>query len=500
MNVGERLRALRLVARFEPYDVSTEEGRARERHRRAFWITATSFLSRGLAAAVSVITVPLTLGYLGKQQYGMWMALSSLLTWMALADFGLARGLQNHLAEAYGNDDSDSAGRHMSTAFFALGSIAAVIATLLVPALVLVPWERLLEVTEPALIRELRPTLAAVMVVFLAQFPLNVVGQAYAAYQRTHISNLFGIAGSVLSIVLLLVVIHLRLGLPWLIVASGGLTVALTIVNFGYLLRDMPALRPRLAHVTRATLGELMSVSTPMLLFQIGALLINEAQIVLIARCLGLSAVTDWSVFMRVFQVPVLVVAMIESPYAPMLREAFVRGDEPWFRRTFFGLLKIKVLLTLVGAALYLLAGDPVAGLLSGSSVSFGWRVWALGGLLLVVGCWNGTYTVLFMAVNRLWILVATVLANGAVTLWLTWALAARGMTGLVMAYVAFSVVITAWLMPILSRSVFREAAARAEEKRQLSASEESGESLALGVDAPSVDAIERDRHVRETA
>lgn len=461
----ERLRALRHVARLQPFDTATEEGRARERHRRAFWITVTSFLARGSGTASSLIAVPLTMSYLGKEQYGLWMALSSLLTWMALVDFGVARGLQNYLAEAYGNDDEESAAKYMSTAFFALLGIALLIGAMLAPGLYLVPWERLLKVTEPALAAELRPTLAAVLVVFLARFPLNVVPQAYAAYQRTHIANVFAIAGSLLSIATLLVVIWLRLGLPWLILASGGVGLILTVANFGYLLRDLPALFPRFAQATRGTLRKLMEISTPMLLIQLGGLLINEGQILIIARGAGMEAVTDWSIFLRVFQVPVLVIAMIEGPYAPMLREAFIRGDAGWFRKTFFGLLKIKVLLTLVGALAYLVAGDWVARLLSRSAVSLDWQVWALGGLLLIVGCWNGTYTLLFMAVNRLWILVVTMVANGVVTLGLTVWLAPLGASGVLIATVAFSLVVTAWLMPLLSAPIFADARRRRDEK-----------------------------------
>jgi O-antigen/teichoic acid export membrane protein len=453
---------LRLVWRLRPFDVSTPQGRARERHRRAFWIVATSFLSKGVSAAAGLIAIPLTLAYLGKEQYGLWVALGSLLMWMALGDFGMARGLQNHLAEAYGQDDHDSAARHMSTSFFTLLSLAGIAAILFVPALYLVPWDRLLRVTEPALVRELKPALAALMVVFLAQFPLNIVPQAYAAFQRSHVANLFGMAGSALSVVFLIAVIHARLGLPWLIFAAGGSSIVLSIVNFAYLVREMPALRPRLSCVNRATLRELIEVSAPMLLFQIGSLFINEAQIILIARRIDIATVTDWSVFMRVFQVPVLVIAMIEAPYAPMLREAFVRGDATWFRRTFYGLLSTKFGLTVIGAGAYLLAGNWLVRLMSNGSVSFDWRVWALGGIALVAGCWNGTYNTLFMAVNRLWLLVAAILGNAAVTLGLTYWLAPMGMTGLLMAYAAYSLLVTSWLLPVLSRTVFDDAASRA--------------------------------------
>jgi O-antigen/teichoic acid export membrane protein len=465
MNPRSWLERLRLVWRLRPFDVSTVEGRARERHRRAFWIVTTSFVAKGVSAAAGLISVPLTLGYLGKQQYGLWVALGSLLTWMALGDFGMARGLQNHLAEAYGHDDRDGAARHMSTAFFALLTLAAIAGVLFVPALYLVPWARLLRITEPALIGELRPALAALMLVFLAQFPLNVVSQAYAAFQRSHTANLFAMVGSGMSVVLLLVVIRLRLGLPWLIFAASGSSIALSIVNFWYLARQMPQLRPRLSRVSRRTLRELIEISAPMLLFQIGSLFINEAQIILIARRINMAAVTDWSLFFRVFQVPVLIIAMIEAPYAPMLREAFVRGDSRWFRRTFYGLLTTKFGLTLVGTAAYLVGGNWLVRLMSNGSISFNWTIWALGGVALIAGCWNGTYNVLFMAVNRLWLLVGAILGNAAVTLGLTYWLAPMGMSGLLIAYAAYSLLVTSWLLPVFSRAVFDDAAKRARDE-----------------------------------
>jgi O-antigen/teichoic acid export membrane protein len=445
------------LLRWAPHDTSTEEGRALERYRRASWATLTSLVARGLSALTSLIAVPLTVGYLGKQQYGLWMAIGSLLTWAILADFGLARGLQNHLSEAYGREDQGQAGRLMSTTFFALLGIALLLGLIFLPALFLVPWERLLHITEPALIAELRPALGAVVAVFLLQFPLGVVGQAYAAYQRGHIANLFGIAGSVLSLGLLLLVIQQRLGLPWLILASGGFGVAMTLVNLAFLVREMPFLRPRLSLVTREALVGLVRVSTPMLIFELGSLLINESQLLLIARINGVSAVADYSIFLKVFSVPIFLVTMIDGPYVPMFREAYSRGDSAWFREAFFKIQWIKVALTLVGAGLFLVGGNLATGLLSQQAVRFDWPVWAMAGLLLVVGCWNGTYNHLFMAIERLWTLVLLILLNGVVTVGLTYLLAGRyGVLGVLIAITTFSLVVTSWLLPYLSRDVFR--------------------------------------------
>lgn len=452
-----KVASIKILFRLQPYDTTTEEGRALERYRRASWTTATSFLSRGLSALTSIVSVPLTMRYLGREQYGMWMAIGSLLTWAVLADFGLARGLQNHLSEAHGKDDEAAAGQHMSTGFFALLGLALLFAVLFLPTLYLIPWESLLKISEPALSAELRPTIAAVVAVFLAQFPLGVVGQAYTAYQRGHVSNLFGIAGSVLSLGILLLVIKLKLGLPYLILASGGFGVLMTLVNLAYIVRDMPFLRPRWSLVSRGTLSQLVKVSTPMLLFQLGALLINEVQILTITRVSGVGAVADYSIFQRVFSVPVYFIAMIDSPYVPMLREAYARGDSTWFHKTFFGLQKYKFWLSVAGGVGYLAIGDLAARLLSGHEVTLGWPVWAMAGVLLIVGCWNGGYSNLFMAVDRLWTLVITIIANGIVTFPLTYWLAGRhGVLGVIVATTAFSLLITSWLMPLLSRDIFR--------------------------------------------
>jgi O-antigen/teichoic acid export membrane protein len=47
-----------------------------------------------------VISVPLTLTYLGSERYGMWMAISSIVALLAFADFGLGNGLVNAIAVA----------------------------------------------------------------------------------------------------------------------------------------------------------------------------------------------------------------------------------------------------------------------------------------------------------------------------------------------------------------------------------------------------------------
>lgn len=49
---------------------------------------------------VSLFIVPITLGYLSEEEYGIWLTLSSMLAWIVFFDIGLTNGLRNKLTEA----------------------------------------------------------------------------------------------------------------------------------------------------------------------------------------------------------------------------------------------------------------------------------------------------------------------------------------------------------------------------------------------------------------
>src|SRR5436190_14295296 len=118
-------------------DSATPEGRARERWRRVLVTAAAAFASRGIGILTLLVTVPLTLHYLGPERYGLWMTISSVIALLGFADLGLGNGLVNALAAAHGRDNHAEARALVSNAFFLLAAIAAALGTLF---LVSYPW------------------------------------------------------------------------------------------------------------------------------------------------------------------------------------------------------------------------------------------------------------------------------------------------------------------------------------------------------------------------
>ena len=59
-----------------------------------------SILIKGISIFVSLLIVPITLGYVNSTLYGIWLTISSVMLWLNFFDVGLTLGLKNRLGEA----------------------------------------------------------------------------------------------------------------------------------------------------------------------------------------------------------------------------------------------------------------------------------------------------------------------------------------------------------------------------------------------------------------
>ncbi len=111
-----RGRAFDLSLLLHSFDVSTAEGRAKERQRRVALSALASALAKVISVSTALISVPLTLHYLGAERYGMWMTMSSLVAMLGFADLGIGNGLLTSVASAHGRDDRAKIKAYVSSA------------------------------------------------------------------------------------------------------------------------------------------------------------------------------------------------------------------------------------------------------------------------------------------------------------------------------------------------------------------------------------------------
>ena len=414
--VRERLRWLSLT----PFDQSTQEGRASERHRRVALTAAASALAKVMSVGTALISVPLTLHYLGVERFGMWMTVSSLIAMLAFADFGIANGVLSAVAGAHGRDDQPALQRIVSSGFFMLTGIAAALLALFAAVYAHVPWHAVFNVQGELARAEAGPALAVFAVCFACAIPLGVVQRVQMGLQQGFTASLWQCMGSLCALVGVLLAIHLQGGLAWLVLALAGAPLLAALLNsVHFYFRRQPGLRPRLAFFAAVDAQRLARMGALFFVLQVTVAVAYTSDSLVIAQLSGAAAVAEYAVPEKMFGLITLVIAMVLAPLWPAYGEAIASGDHAWVRRTLRRSGLMAVGFAALAAVCLLLAGPLLLRLWVGDAVAASfmlmlalaiWKVVEAGGNAVAVYL-NGAHVIGFQVV------VAVAFAVGALAL-----------------------------------------------------------------------------------
>ncbi len=382
MNVSIGL--LRRLFTLRPHDTSTESGRSLERYRRAALTSTATVLGRGAGLLATLISVPLTIRYLGTERYGIWMTISSIVALLAFADLGLGNGLLNTISAAHGRDDRDSARRSVSSAFFMLTGVALLLAGAFAISYPLIPWDRVFNVSPEMGRQEAGPAMAVFFGCFLLGLPLGVVNRIQTGYQQGFVSAAWQAVGSLLTLGFLLAAIWMRGSLSVLVLALAGAPVLATAINAGELFgRAKPWLLPTWSMADWQSAIQLSRAGFMFLVLQICIALFSSVDNLIVAQVLGPAAVADLAVPSRLFAVAGGLAMFALLPLWPAYGEALARGDTAWAKRTVIRSTILATAVTLLVATPLVLFGKPIVRAWVGQEVqpSFG--------LLTALGCWT---------------------------------------------------------------------------------------------------------------
>ncbi len=310
-------------------------------HRRRRWIgivqgVITGIANRFIGVAVSLLSVPLTISYLGPERYGVWALVGSMLAWLRLADLGIGNGLNNAIAGAIGMDRPDLVRAHVSTAVAVLSGIAMALGLAVLAAWPWIDWNSLFGVKSAVAQAEVAPAMAAAIVFFLINFPMSVIGRVYTASQDGRLANYWGAAGNIASLVALLIVTKTHGGLVWLVIAISGAGMLVNIASGAWLFtRHKPDLAPRLRHVQRSSVKQLMGVGVQFFLIQIMALVVFQTDNLVVAHYLGASNVPSYSLTYSLFDFTSMIQVIMFNYVWAAYSEAIARRDIAWVERTF---------------------------------------------------------------------------------------------------------------------------------------------------------------------
>lgn len=414
------------------YDDSAAKGRSRERYRRVFLTVISSGFARAVSVSTGLIAVPLTLAYLGTERYGLWMTISSVIAMLGFSDLGISNGLLNGISRAHGKDDTELAKQYISSAFLLLCAVAAALGLLFAGMYRWIPWGAVFRVQSAQALSEAGPAIGAFVGCLLLGMPLGIVSRVQAGYQSGFSANLWTTAGSVLSLISLLSVIHFHGALPLLVLAMAGAPLFTLFLNgMAFFSVERPWLAPSWFAVTRTTCKDLCRLGGLFLALQVAVAVSYSSDNVVLARILGPEAVTQYAIPCRLFSLISALVWFTVNPLWPAYGEALVKRDQQWIRQALRRSIGLAAGISIPLSAVLLIFGNQILRMWVGSTIHITPVLSAGLGIWSVVMSLSLAFAVFFngLGIIRFQLLLASIgsLSNIALSVYLTRRIGAAG-------------------------------------------------------------------------
>jgi len=354
----------------KPYDTSTKIGQERERVRRIAQSSATGMIAKVINILSGIITVPLTLPYLGTEQFGIWMVLTGFVAFLVFSDFGLSIGLKAKLAQCFGENNTQTAVKYISTAFILLSSIAVLIAILAVTVVANMDIHTFIILTNPDNLQALKSTSVMLLLVFSIGMPSAVIHRTLESYQLGAVANTAIAIGRLMSLCSIFICVYLGFSLPVMASLYLGLPLLAMYLCGIWFFNKEKNLRPKIKLYDKKYAYEIISIGKLALSAQLGASLMASGPLIVLTSIFGAAAITPYAITKRMFDAITMVLSELLYPLWPAYGEALVKKDYPWIIRTFkksalialFAFLPICILLSSVGQDLiYLWSNDESA-------------------------------------------------------------------------------------------------------------------------------------------
>lgn len=394
-----------------------------------------SFLIKGFSISISLLLVPLTLNYLSVYEFGIWLTLSSIFTWINYFDIGLGNGLRNRLAESMARQDKKLGQIYVSTTFFILSLIVSVVFLIFLVFQPYLNWAEILN-ADPEKVGNLNKVIILSFAFFCLNFLFKIVGIIYAAAQKPAFNDLITLLGSLLSLIVIFILTKttegtlINVALAFSAAPTVILLVAYPITFYGYF-KDF---RPKIRAVKPYYAKDLMNLGTQFFILQISGLLIFGTSNIIISHNLGPEQVAPYNIAFKYFSIATMVFNIIIAPMWSASTDAFAKGDLLWIKKYMKVMLKISILST-IGVLVLILGSNIAYRLWIGTAVIIPFKLSFWMGLYTIVLLWSTCFSTFLFGIGKLRIqLINTVVASCLFIPLAVWLSKSVGITGIVTA------------------------------------------------------------------
>jgi len=377
-----KLLTLHKYLRLTPFDTFTEQGRSDERYRRVVLSMAANVMSRGAAMVVMVMTVSLTVPYLGAERFGVWMTIASFAGMLMFLDLGIGNALTNKVAQRAAQHNPEQLRKVISGGLGFLFLIGCGVGALLMALFSFLPWQQLIKVSNLLLHAEIRSAALLFAGLFGLHIFANGIQRIFTGLQRAFEGHLASMIGSVVTLLVLWLAARQESGITVLLTVTLGIQSVASLSLIFLLLKRGQFCFPGLLSNIREEAPHLLHIGGLFLLLQIGVMVGWGADSLIISSHLGAEQVAVFAVVQRLFQLVSQPMSIMNAPLWGAYADAYAKNDKAFIRTTLKSSLTTTLAYTTIVAMVLVFAGGQIVDVWTKAAIQISL------GLLAAYACW----------------------------------------------------------------------------------------------------------------
>jgi len=274
-----------------------------------------TYLSTAVTALSNLIVIPIYLHLLGRERFGVWVAVTGFVGYLGLVNLGLEQAVANRFAEAMARRDVRCASRVLASGFWSYVKIVVVCLVVCVFVIPAIPWHVVIKTG--GTVRGQIPLLVAISAgTFLVDLPLGVFSTSLVTSGWIHLQQLTAIAQTTLRALVGSLYLLGGGGLIGFFLILGLITLA-SDSGLWLVLRHKTSASARPLHRDRAEARSLRSPSFYFLVLQVSSTILFGSDVLIIAWAFGARSVAPYAIAVGLVTLSSGTVASLTTNFGP---------------------------------------------------------------------------------------------------------------------------------------------------------------------------------------
>ena len=363
-----------------------------ERTNRAKKNVLTSILIKNFDIGITFLLIPLVLNYLDQTRFGIWLTLTSIVSWFGYLDIGLGHGLRNKFSEAKASGNFEKAKIYVSTTYAILVVITLTFLVLFIIVNNFLTWSDILNV-DVQIQTNLNELALIVFGFFALGLTLKLITTIIVADQKPAIRDGIILVGKLLIFTTIYIFTKTIPGsLFYLGLVYSGIPVLILLIASLYFFKNKyKEFKPSIHFIRFRYLKELMGLGWKFFIIQIALVIIMSTDNIIISQLYSPTFVTPYQIANKYFGLILIGFTIVVTPLWSASNEALFNKDIKWIKSSVKKLQVVAFLFSLI-SILMLISSKYIYHFWIGDEVEISYLLSFFWMLFVIICMFNGIY------------------------------------------------------------------------------------------------------------